>query len=243
MITSGVAPESHAATSVRSSRLCVSGRSTGTTMPDDVHVGAKDLRLRGGLEGTLAAQLRVARQDAHDGGLPRRVDASQTQSPVAGTSGRVGVRGVDQERGSGPPGRRGGLPAPRTVPDRGCCGWASAVVLIGKPFGGPVVPRCGRSRGVSGCWWPGPEDAWLLASAALRHSVTSDPLWLLRIGRHPGQVRKVCRSAAAPGRAGARRRRARPCSGPRAPSRGIQAAWVVLPSTSCRSSPPVAVAS
>ena len=63
--------------------------------PDDVHVGAKDLRLGGGLEGTLAAQLRVARQDAHDGGLPRRVRAQPDPVPGGGKlpAARVGQVG------------------------------------------------------------------------------------------------------------------------------------------------------
>ena len=90
MMTSGVAPESQAATRVRSSRLWVSGRSTGTTTPTMSMLAPRTcasdeaskarLRLSSEWRGRIPAMA----------GSPAVLDPSQTQSPVAGSSPALG---------------------------------------------------------------------------------------------------------------------------------------------------------
>ena len=62
---------------------------------DDVHVGAEDLRLRRGFEGTFAAQLRMARQNPRDGGLPRGVGSQPDPVPGGGQLPGAGVGQVE----------------------------------------------------------------------------------------------------------------------------------------------------
>ena len=63
---------------------------------DDVHVGAEDLRLRGGVKGAFAAQFRVARQNPRNGGLPRGIGSQP--DPVAG-GGQLPGAGIRQMEG------------------------------------------------------------------------------------------------------------------------------------------------
>ena len=86
MITSGVAPESHAATSVRSSRLCVSGRSTGTTIPTTSMLAPRTCASEEASKARLRLSSEWRGRMPTMAGSPAAFGPSQTQSPVAGSS-------------------------------------------------------------------------------------------------------------------------------------------------------------